>query len=237
MRQPRDLRRELMPNPPGPAHFDSWKELLAWLPQASESQLMTVFVWAGDQEKVPTDDARSLAEVLKLAFERLVERAREPLKRFLVRRQRCRDSHLADDIVQEVLIRIYLRAEQYDPQRSFWGWLYRIARNKYIDALRRVRPGDVGLGQSGKTDEGLEEWLENLSATSATPEGAALEREQAEQLEKAIARLPGLQQTVVRLRLEGVQGKEIAQRIKRSQAYVSQSFHEALEIVRDWVEK
>jgi len=226
-----------MPKRPEPVHFDSWKQLLAWLAHASESQLMTAFVWAGDQEKVPTDDARSLAEVRKQAFEQLVERVREPLKRYLVRRQRCRDPHLADDIVQEVLIRVYLRAEQYDPQRSFWGWLYRIARNKYIDGLRRLRPGDIGLGQTGKPDEGLEEWLGNLSATTVTAEGTAIDREQAEELEQAIARLPALQQNIVRLRLQGIQGKDIAQQIKRSQAYVSQSYHEALEIIRDWVEK
>jgi RNA polymerase sigma factor (sigma-70 family) len=226
-----------MPKRPEPLRFASWKELLSCLPRASESQLLTVFVWAGDQEKVPTDDARSLAEVRKQAFELLVERVREPLHRYLLRRQRCRDPHLADDVVQEVLVRVYLRAEQYDPQRSFWGWLYRIAHNKYIDSLRRLRPGDIGLGRSGKPDEGLEEWLENLSATTATAEGAVMAQEQAQQLEKAIAQLPSLQQTIVRLRLQGVQGKDIAQRIQRSQAYVSQSFHEALEILRDWVDK
>jgi RNA polymerase sigma-70 factor (ECF subfamily) len=226
-----------MPQRPEPVHFDSWKELLQWLPRANESQLMTLFVWAGDQQKVPTDDARYLAQVRTEAFEQLVARTREPLKRYLLRRQRCRDPHLADDVVQEVLIRVYLRAEQYDPERSFWGWLYRIARNKYIDTLRRTRPGDVGIGRAGKPDEALEEWLENLAASHAPPDRASLEQERAQQLEAAIARLPGLQQTIVRLRLEGVQGKEIAQRINRSQAYVSQSFHEALEIVRDWVEQ
>jgi RNA polymerase sigma-70 factor (ECF subfamily) len=225
-----------MPKRPEPLRFDSWKELRACLPHATESQLLTVFVWAGDQKKVPTDDDRSLAEVRKQAFERLVARVREPLRRYLVRRQRCRDLHLADDVVQEVLIRLYLRAEQYDPQRSFWGWLYRIAHNKYIDTLRRLRPGDIGVGRSGKPDDGLEQWLENLSSTTATAEGAVLEQERAQQLEKAITQLPSLQQTIVRLRLEGVQGKEIARRIKRSQAYVSQSFHEAVEIIRDWVE-
>lgn len=216
-------------------HFDSWKELLQWLPEANEGQLLTVFVWAGDQAKAPAEDARQLAEVRRQAFEKLVDRTREPLKRFLVRRQRCRDAHLAEDIVQEVLIKVYRRAEQYDPQRSLWGWLYRIARNQYIDTLRRQGPGDTGRG--GTSDESLEEWMRNLASGSTRPEEAALIQERNRELEDAIARLPRMQQTIVRLRREGVQGKEIAQQIGRSQAYVSQAYHEAVEVIREQLEE
>ncbi|MBY0525636.1 MAG: sigma-70 family RNA polymerase sigma factor [Gemmataceae bacterium] len=218
-------------------HFDSWKELLDWLPQATESQLMTVFVWANDQEKVPPGETRFLADARREAFEQLVGRAKEPLRRFLLRRLRCRDGHMADDVVQEVLILVYLRAEQYDPDRSFWGWLYRVARNKYIDTLRRQRPGDLGRGGTGKPDDALEEWLQNVALTKTTPESAALAQERRQLVDGAIGRLPALQQTVVRLRLDGVQGKEIALRIGRSQAYVSQSYHEALELIRDQVDE
>ena len=40
--------------------FDSWTELLKWLPEATESQLMTVFVWAGDQKNVPAGEKQRL---------------------------------------------------------------------------------------------------------------------------------------------------------------------------------
>lgn len=225
-----------MPQQSESPRFDSWKDLLRWLPQATESQLMTTFVWAGDQAKAPAEDAKGIAQVRTEAFEQLVGRVREPLRRFLQRRQRCHDPHLAEDVVQEVLVLVYLRAEQYDAGRSFWGWLYRIARNKHIDLLRRTKAADIGRGQTGKPDEALQEWIENLAQTSATPEAAALERERRQQLDQAITRLPSMQQTIVRLRLDGVPGKDIAQRIQRSQAYVSQSYHEALEVLRDRVE-
>ena len=215
-------------------HFDSWKELLQWLPEANEGQLLTIFVWAGDQAKPPPEEPAPLAQVRRQAFEELVERAREPLMRFLSRRQRCRDSHLAEDVIQEVFIKIYRRAEQYDPQRSFWGWLYRIASHQYIDALRRQRPGDLGRGGS---DESLDEWMQSRASTAARPEDAALDRERGRQLEEAIARLPRLQQSIVRLRREGVQGKEIARQIGKSQAYVSQAYHEAIELIRDQLEE
>src|SRR5262249_42916025 len=65
-------------------HFDSWKELLAWLPKASESQLLTVFVWASEIKNVPAIEARRRAQPRKDAFEFWVQRPREPLTRFLV---------------------------------------------------------------------------------------------------------------------------------------------------------
>src|SRR5712692_11268246 len=130
-------------------HFDSWNSLLQWLPQATESQLMTVFVWTRETPVPPSGDGRRLLQVRTEAVEQLVNRIHGRLQRFLMQRCQCQDADLADDVVQQVLIKLYLRAEQYDPQRSFWGWLYRIARNEYIDTLRRRRPGEIGIGQTG----------------------------------------------------------------------------------------
>jgi RNA polymerase sigma factor (sigma-70 family) len=219
-------------NPSKSLHFDSWESLLQWLPEASEAQLMTVFVWAGDLQS-PTSDGIRLAQVRRESFERLVGRSRERLKHFLEQRVHCRDPYLAEDVVQQVLIKLYLRAEQFDPRRSFWGWLYRIARNEYIDALRRQRPGDIGLGGWSNGDES-EQWLEQLTnAKTDAPDADILERERRAQFENALATLPPLQRTIVRLKREGCKGREIALQLKISQAYVSQLFHEAGEYLRD----
>src|SRR5947208_880182 len=157
-------------------HFDSWEKLLQWLPKASDSQLMTVFVWSGDL-KPSAGDARHMAEVRKQSFEHLVQRTRERIKRFLIGRCQCRDTHLAEDVVQQVMIKLYLRAEQFDPRRSFWGWLYRIARNEYIDALRRTRPGDVRLGHTGQPEEGTGQWRGNSASNTSTTSRGVVEEE------------------------------------------------------------
>jgi RNA polymerase sigma-70 factor (ECF subfamily) len=223
-------------NPSKSLHFDSWEKLLKWLPKASESQLMTVFVWTGDM-KPGGGDARQLAQVRKESFEHLVHRTRERVKRFLLQRCQCRDSHMADDVVQQVMVKLYLRAEQFDPGRSFWGWLYRISRNEYIDTLRRLRPGDIGVGQTGQPDDDVEQWLESRSATQHTPESAALEQERRQKFEAAVEALPTVQRTIVQLKREGIKGKEIAARLGISQAYVSQLYHEAGEVLREASER
>jgi len=222
-------------NPSTSLHFDSWDQLLRWLPEADENQLMTVFVWSGDLS-APGGDARRLAQVHKEAFEHLVNRTQDRLAQYLVQRCRCRDADLAEDVVQQVLIKVYLRAEQFDPRRSFWGWLYRIAHNEYIDTLRRLRPGDVGLGQTGQADEAAG-WLDRQASSAGTPESAALEQERRRLLDDAIAALPSLQRAIVRLKRDGLKGKEIASQLGISQAYVSQLYHEAGEILREAIER
>ncbi len=223
-------------NPSKSLHFDSWSGLLRWLPQATEPQLMTVFVWSGDVQ-ARGGDALRVAQVQKETFELLVQRARPRLFAYLTQRCGCRDTYLADDVVQQVLIKLYLRAEQFDPRRSFWGWLYRIAHNDYIDTLRRQRPGDQGIGQAGRSAEESEGWLDQQPTDEQTPERIVLERERQQALENAIAALPALQRQVVRLKREGVRGKEIAVRLKISQAYVSQLYHEAGEVLREAIER
>jgi len=177
------------------------------LPEASEAQLMTVFVWTGDRS-APVDGARRLAEVRKDAFELVVNRTRGRLRHFLTQRCGCRDADLAEDVVQQVLIKLYLRAEQFDPARSFWGWLYRIARNEYIDTLRRLRPGDLGVGQAGAAEGDWEGWLERQALDAPTPERVALEQEARRLLDDAIAALPSLQRAVVRFKGDGLKGKQ-----------------------------
>jgi RNA polymerase sigma factor (sigma-70 family) len=216
--------------------FDSWKQLIQWLPVANETQLMTVFVWACNQTQAPPVEQRQLAHVRKDAFEFLVHRTKEPLTRFLTRRHNCRDAHMVEDVVQDVLLQVYRRASQFDPQRSFWGWLYSIARSKYIDALRRIRPGEVGPGWTPGNDEALEQWFHKHGKAVPAPDAAAIEQEEHQRLEAALCRLPKTQQSICRLKLEGVKGTEIAKQIGKSQAYVSQSYHEALEVLKVSVE-
>ncbi len=69
------------------------------------------------------------------AFERLLERHRGPLFGYLCRMLKNRE--LAEDTFQEVFIRVMKARTRYKRTAKFTTWLYRIARNACIDALRR----------------------------------------------------------------------------------------------------
>src|ERR671932_347450 len=71
------------------------------------------------------------------AFETLFARYRE-----LVRRQAqriVRDESAADDLVQEVFLRVWTRSEQWDGRGACKAWLFRIATNLALNHLRTVR--------------------------------------------------------------------------------------------------
>jgi RNA polymerase sigma factor (sigma-70 family) len=60
------------------------------------------------------------------------------------------DTHLAEELVQDVFTNVWQGAASFDPRRaSFATWLYRITRNRAIDLSRRrrVRPQSAGEDQ------------------------------------------------------------------------------------------
>lgn len=63
---------------------------------------------------------------------------------------------MADDVVQDVLLTAWQKAHQFDPSRAqAAAWVYRIARNRQIDILRRERrpvPDELGV-ESEETGE------------------------------------------------------------------------------------
>lgn len=85
----------------------------------------------------------------RLAFGALFGHFAPRLKTYL-RRLGC-DSGAAEEIVQEVMLLVWRRAETYDPrQASASTWMFTIARNKRVDSLRReqrpeIDPNDPAL--------------------------------------------------------------------------------------------
>ncbi len=67
---------------------------------------------------------------------------------FLIRL--LRDEPLAEDVLQETFLRVYRALEQYDPERSFRAWLFQIARNAAVDALRLARKEEKLRGATAR---------------------------------------------------------------------------------------
>ncbi|MBI3608164.1 MAG: RNA polymerase sigma factor SigZ [Nitrospirae bacterium] len=71
-------------------------------------------------------------------IETLWEDYRIALRRFIQRR--VSDPDLAEDLVQEVFLKIHAKIGTLNDRRRIRGWLYQIARHAIIDAYRRHRP-------------------------------------------------------------------------------------------------
>lgn len=76
------------------------------------------------------------------AFARLFDHFAPRLKSYL--RRQGADAGAAEELAQEVMLLVWRRAETYDPgQASASTWVFTIARNKRIDALRREQRPEI----------------------------------------------------------------------------------------------
>src|SRR5918992_3194108 len=71
------------------------------------------------------------------AYEDLLTRVSGLVRGFV--RRRVGDAAWGDDVVQECLVALHRARHTYDPTRPFAPWMYAIAQNRLVDALRVQR--------------------------------------------------------------------------------------------------
>ena len=77
------------------------------------------------------------------AFEQILRRYQRPILSLLVRL--TGDPALAEDLAQETFVKAFRNLAAFDSKRRLSSWLFRIAHNTGIDALRKSRPVTVDL--------------------------------------------------------------------------------------------
>lgn len=75
------------------------------------------------------------------AYSRLIAHYQQNLLTFLTRM--CNDKNQAEDLFQETLIKVWRNFPKYDHRHKFSAWLFGIARNVAIDALRKKKVHSV----------------------------------------------------------------------------------------------
>ncbi len=78
-------------------------------------------------------------------YGQLVQRFALPLRRYLVRILGSSASN-ADDVLQDVFLKVYVNLNDYDQERPFAPWIYRIAHNEAINHLRQSKPSTLVIG-------------------------------------------------------------------------------------------
>jgi len=114
----------------------------------------------------------------------------------------------AEDLAQEVFLKLYRSAPTYSAQSRFSSYVLRVARNAWIDRRRRraVRPEGPSLDEAAAGSASL---LEILPATGPEVGRGAEVREERERVQAALAHLPESHAVVVELAL--VQGRPYAE--------------------------
>jgi len=115
----------------------------------------------------------------------------------------------AEELLQEVWFAVARDASRYQPTSKFTTWLFTIARNRMIDALRVARR-QLSLDSLGYEAPAVLEQL--TTEPSVGPLAAAVVRDQAQALSEALAQLPREQRDALLLQLEGeLSVEEVAQ--------------------------
>ncbi len=71
----------------------------------------------------------------KKAFETIVDRYLDKIKRY--GRKFIYDRDDIDDLVQEVFLKVYININSFDDSRKFSPWIYRIAHNEFVNAIKK----------------------------------------------------------------------------------------------------
>jgi RNA polymerase sigma-70 factor (ECF subfamily) len=171
------------------------------------------------------------------AFEALFSRYGEAVRRHLA--GVVRDVAAAEDLTQDVFLRLWTRAEQWECRGAFRAWLFRIATNLALNHLRSVRRrreellGDptVDPDADGDTLAGR-----LIDALSPDPAAALEERERSRRLRHLVEQLPIEKREIVRMiHEEEMEIREVAEQLSIPEGTVkSRLFHARRRLAQAW---
>jgi len=135
----------------------------------------------------------------------------------------------AEDLTQETFVRAFTRLSTFNPERRFKAWLYRIATNLALSALRKRKPMTVSLDEA----------IENGGAFPDASPGIDCQvdkRRRVELIEQGIEVLPATARAVFQMRYgDDLSMKEIAEAVGKKPGAVATILHRARLQLRDIV--
>jgi RNA polymerase sigma-70 factor, ECF subfamily len=170
------------------------------------------------------------------AFEILLERYQQPLFSFVLRF--CNDYHQAEDLVQEVFLRLIKSAKSYEPKAKFSTYIYTFAHNICIDNFRRGKKRKTtSLSQPIDADEELT-IEDTVKDERANPEKEYRQKSLEKALQEAVSELPEEQREVFLLREQmNLPFEEIARVVGCLPSTAKSRMRYALQSIRQKLEK
>ncbi len=166
----------------------------------------------------------------KASFEKLLTKHYPKILNFIYRL--INNKQAAEDLTQEVFIKIYRSVKEYQPKAKFTTWAYTIARNLCLNYLRDHKHVKLSLDEMvHEEDDDFKFEMEDKD--SQGPDEAALIQEKRDVVKKAIQTLPENQRiAIILLRYENLSYEEIAQTMKLSVSAVKSLLSRAKEGLR-----
>ena len=168
------------------------------------------------------------------SFELLLHRYRTPLVNFLYRMVRSREQ--AEDLAQEVFIRVYRARAEYVPSAKFTTWLFRIATNLALNSLRDRRHEKLDISMDAPVVADAEDGDEKpfqVADKHPTIEQELVEEARKKMIRRAIEKLPEKQRAAVLLhKYQELDYAEIAKILSCSESALKSLMFRAYETLR-----
>jgi RNA polymerase sigma-70 factor (ECF subfamily) len=161
-------------------------------------------------------DPQALSDFFEFSFDRIYSLAARLLG----------DRSAAEDVAQEVFLKVHRAADKLDPDRDPLPWLTTITYNVCRDLWRSREHRVAAQATSINGEPGT---AERLAADGADPEAQAVGRERDRVVQEALMQLPDELREVVILRdYHGMRHEEIAELVGASHAAVRKRYSRAL---------
>ena len=172
------------------------------------------------EEYIIADDQTLVRLVLEgddCAFEYLFNRYRDAVMRLFLQRLGGLPAKSidADDLLQETFIKVYVNLYRYSPNFTFGQWIYTIARNTFIDFVRRRND-----------DMPIDDQFSAPASEAPTPEQSVINLQQRSQIEHYLTQLSPRYRRLFELRfVEECSYEEIAEKLSLPMGTVKTGIH------------
>ncbi len=165
------------------------------------------------------------------AFEELVHRYEKELYGYL--RNYLGDAEMAEDVFQQTFLQIYLKCDQFEPERKLRPWLYAVATNQAIDHQRhfgrhRMASLDRRMGKDEESETGA--FVELFHSPQQGPVEESVSRERADEIRRTVDELPEeMRQVVLLVYFQGLKYREAAHALGIPLGTVKSRLHGAIQ--------
>lgn len=155
-----------------------------------------------------------------VAFEYLFNRYSDSLHRLYLQKTGGNEDD-TDDLIQEIFVKAFLHLDSYNKQYTFGQWIYTIAKNSFIDYVRKRRD-DLSI------DNTRGEYIPPPVASTLNPEEDIISRQQRSQLEEYMQKMSSKYRRLLELRFfKDLSYEEIAEQLNLPLGTVKTQIHRA----------
>ena len=136
---------------------------------------------------------------------------------------KCRNSYLAEDVVQTAFLKAILNVDSFHGTCSIYSWITKIALNVLYAEWEKPDVKNESL------DKLVSDGVENIAVTDQDPIEDIIQNEERDDLYNRINRLDQKRQNIVKMRMQGLSFREIGEKFNKSENWAKVNYHRAVE--------